>query len=800
MFDRRWTKLIRDLTTHRLRTTLVVLSIAVGIFAVGVVMGGRGILVREFDEDFTTSTPASAQFMTEGLDAAVVRDVERRPDVRYADGRRRVAVRFTAEESPSEGTVGWPTMRLWAIPDFAAIRVQKIGRQSAASWPPGPGEIVLESGALQVEDFAIGDMITVEGPSGTRAPMRVVGFAHDINAYPAKFTSAITGFVSMESMDALDEPRDLNSMAVLFSKRDYTRGEASRMAADIRDTELASAGVRVVRTEVPEPGSHFFGDIFKAVSLLLLALGVLSLGLSAFLVVTTVSAIMAQQARQVGIMKAVGARTGQVTGMYLGLVVAYGLLAVAVALPAGLLAGRAFAEYGASVLNFRIVDYTPPLWVFVLEVGVGVLIPVAAAMVPIALGTKTPVAHALAATGISSSFGKGLIDRALGTLRGLPRPVALSLRNTFLRKGRLLLTLTTLALASAVVMSVLSARASMLKTVDDMSSWWRYDAQAILAQPAPASLVEREAESVDGVTAVETWVESQASLSRPDGTENESLFAIGLPPKTGFITPSVVAGRWLREGEADAVVVNTDITKEEKWIEPGDTIRLDIRGTEKEWKVVGIVTGQLMGPVAYMPSEALDSAMAAEGAVGRVLVQTSEHTAEAQRRAADQLDRKLDGAGVVVADTLTQTKQAEDIAGQFGILVVFLVIMASLLALVGVIGLIGTMSINVLESVREIGVMRATGAGHAAIFSIFITEGVVVALMAWAIGAVVSWPLSVFLVNALGVAMSLPLSYAFSYVGVLAWLAGVVLIAVLASIVPAWNASRVSVRDAIAYE
>ncbi len=89
----------------------------------------------------------------------------------------------------------------------------------------------------------------------------------------------------------------------------------------------------------------------------------------------------------------------------------------------------------------------------------------------------------------------------------------------------------------------------------------------------------------------------------------------------------------------------------------------------------------------------------------------------------------------------------------------FLVIMAALLSIVGVIGLTGTMTINVLESTREIGVMRSIGASHGSIFGIFITEGVVIALMAWGLGALLSWPLSAWLVDALGGAMSMPLAY-----------------------------------------
>ena len=130
----------------------------------------------------------------------------------------------------------------------------------------------------------------------------------------------------------------------------------------------------------------------------------------------------------------------------------------------------------------------------------------------------------------------------------------------------------------------------------------------------------------------------------------------------------------------------------------------------------------------------------------------------------------------------------------------FLVIMAAILSIVGVIGLTGTMTINVLESTREIGVMRSIGASHGSIFGIFITEGVVVALMAWGPGALLSWPLSVWLVDALGGAMSLPLAYEYSWGGVFLWLVSVVVIAVVSSLLPAWNASRVSVRDAISYE
>ena len=795
----RWRKVVRDLTEHKMKTVLVVLSIAVGIFAIGVVMGGRGVLTREFDADYASSTAPSAAFYTTGFDASLLRSITARNDVRAVEARRQVSERYTTEAVPTSSTAGWSSMTLWALPDFGSIKVQKLTREEGSSWPPGLGQVVLEKSAMQIAKFSIGETITVESESGARVSLRIVGFAHDINAIPAKFTDTVVGYMSTSSLQLLKEPVDSNYLALSLDPG-LSQSAASRIAVDIRDKVLAPAGVQVLRTDVPKPGSHFLGDIFKAVSLLLLALGVMALALSGFLVITTISALMAQQTKQVGIMKAVGGRASQVMGMYLTLVVIYGLLAVAVGVPVGLIAGRWFIEYAAGILNFRVTDFNPPAYVLWLEAFVGLLVPILAAIIPVRAGSRTSVVKALTATGISPNFGHGVIDRALGLIRGLPRPVALSLRNTFLRKGRLALTLTTLVLASAVVMGVLSVRASTLKTVDDIAAFWTYDAQVFLARPESGTELERAAAKVPGVTDVETRVEASASFKRPDGSELQGVYAVGIPAGSRFVNPNIVSGRWIRSGDDHSIVINADVVKDQPDLHVGSTLRLKMRGGEEDWKVVGVAAGQMRGAIIFFEKRALDSAIGANGGVTRLLVKSANHSPDAQAQVANELETRLDKGGFAISGSETQSAQKDAIASQLGILVTFLVIMASLLAAVGVIGLTGTMSINVLESTREIGVMRSIGASHRSIFGIFITEGVVVALMAWAMGAVLSWPLSVWLVSALGSAMSLPLSYAFSWAGVLGWLVAVVVIAVLASLLPAWRASQVSVRDAIAYE
>ena len=91
-----------------------------------------------------------------------------------------------------------------------------------------------------------------------------------------------------------------------------------------------------------------------SILLILGVLGFLSLFLSGFLVVNTISAMLAQQVRQIGMMKAVGARAGQVLGIYLGLVMVYGILSLVVAVPAAAVGAFYFTQFTAGLLNLDI--------------------------------------------------------------------------------------------------------------------------------------------------------------------------------------------------------------------------------------------------------------------------------------------------------------------------------------------------------------------------------------------------------------------------------------------------------------
>ena len=796
----RWKKILRDLLSNRSRTMLVVLSIAVGIFATGAILGARQVLLREFDRDYANSDRASITLTTTNVSGRVLKQIAQRSDVTQVSGRRNIMCRVR-QAPKATGAVHnsneWESLELNALGEFGA-QPGRIIKTNALSWPPRKGEIVIEAGAHALYDFKIGEMVDVETSEGT-AKLRVVGFAHDLNAIPSRYYRQVTGYVSMDTLNEIGEQQEFNTILIDVD-RNLDRAQVGRIGVKIRDEVLIPNGVQVDRMSVPEPGSHFFGDIFKAVSVLLLAMALMALALSGFLVVTTISSILIQQTRQLGIMKAIGGRRPQLAGMYVGLVCGYGVLAVAVGLPLGLFFAHRFIIYAADMLNFYIYDYSYPAWVIAVLVGIGTLVPVLAAMIPISSGVKRSIVEAFNADALMGDFGHGFLDRLLAKVKGLPRPTALALRSTFAKKGRLALTLITLILASGVVMAVFSARASLLQSVDNVGNWWSYDAMLNLSAAAPYKSLEGDALKIDGVTYAETWLDARTVIKRPDGSTNEGYFTLGVPGDTKVLDFEYTQGRALEKGEK-GVVLNTELYNDEPYLKPGSSIYLEINGHEVERKVVGVATGSLMGPYLFMDRDDLSQLMGVEGAATRVIVKAGQGLSYGKQVAlGDDLETTLSRKGYVTSSVQTQQKQLATTKGQLGILVQFLIIMASALALVGVIGLSGSMTLTVIESTREIGVMRSIGASHRSIFGIYITQGLVIGLLSWLGGAIISYPLSWLLMYLLEVALGMPLAYKYSFIGIFMWLCMVCLISILGSLLPAWRASLVSIRDAISYE
>ena len=215
-------------------------------------------------------------------------------------------------------------------------------------------------------------------------------------------------------------------------------------------------------------------------------------------------------------MKTIGARRSQIFAMYMGMVAAYGLLSLTLAVPLGAAGAWGIASFSAGLLNTDIGPFRVYPSVLALEMGVGILMPLLAAFFPVLSGTRITVREALNSYGIGrDGFGQSWFDRLLERVRGLPRPLLLSLRNTFRRKGRLVLTLTTLILAAAIFIAVFSVRASLLRTLDRAFQNWQFDILVNLNRSYRTELLESQALEVPGVTLAESWGSAGCAVCGP---------------------------------------------------------------------------------------------------------------------------------------------------------------------------------------------------------------------------------------------------------------------------------------------
>jgi putative ABC transport system permease protein len=798
VFGPRWSKVLRDLWHNKTRTVLVVLSIAVGVFAVGMIVSTQIMLSNDLSVSYAATDPASAELYPAAFDEELVQVVRRMDGVREAEGRRSVRVRLQV------GPDTWRTLHLDAIHDYDDIRVHKLASESG-TWPPPKRELLIERASLTLTNATVGDTVVVETPDGKERRMRIAGLAHDMNKPPAAFVGTPFGYITFETLEWLGFPRHFNQLHIIVAEKETDKDHIQATADRIQD-KIEKGGRTVYWVWIPEPGEHPANESVEPMMLILGVLGTLSLFLSGFLVINTISALMAQQVRQIGIMKAIGARFTQIIQMYMGMVLFFSVLSLVVAVPLGGLAAYAFTGFLANLINFDLAGFRIPLQALALEVAVGLVVPMLAALYPIIAGARVTVREALNSYGLGKGlFGRHVIDRTVeavtATIRVLSRPMRLSLRNTFRRKGRLALTLFTLTLGGAVFIAVLSVHASLLTTLDDALTYWNYDVEVDFAHSHRIARIEGEATGVPGVADAESWTGNTARRIRPDGHEGPNMSVIAPPAGTNLIRPTVLDGRWLLPHDENAIVINTYVIDEEPDIRVGDDIVLKIEGREMAWRVVGIVKGVMTGRIAYANQPYFARVIRSVGRSGGVQIVGERHDSAFQSELAKQVKEHFDGRGLRVSSTQTTASIRENVEYQFNIIVVFLSIMAILIAIVGGLGLMGTMSINVLERTREIGVMRAIGASDASVLRIFMVEGLFIGMLSWLVGAILSLPISKLLSDVVGVAFTdAPLTHTFSTNGALLWLAVVLVLATMASFLPARNASRLTVREVLAYE
>lgn len=782
----RATKILRDLLVNKSRSLLIILAVAIGVAAFGLMITGRIVLEENLNEVYSNSAPAQTTLTLSPFDDDLLSFVQSMDSVSIAQARRVDQVRILSKADT------WLSFEIHSIPDFNSISINKLTLEDSAIIPPQLDSILLERSLKNI--MQVGDAVQIQLLDGDVHTLMVAGFVNDLSHLPSEISLSGLGYISAETADALGLDNEYNQLTVIFANA------VTRNDVEIQTTELVKdlekEGYQVFSSSVPVPNQYALGGNMTSVLFILNSLGVLTLILSAFLVTSVMSAVMSQQIPQIGILKSLGARINQTMSLYFQEVLLFGVLALILAIPMGLIGAYFLADGVASGMNFNVERFNLPVLTLVLQAFSALLAPVLASLFPIISGSMITIREAI------SNYSPESAAKVTGfhLFGELPQLINLSVRNTFRRKGRLALTFVALLLAGSMFIAIIGIRQSMRDAVKEIQGDMNYDVGIDFVHPYSSNKLEAEALNVDGVNAAETWSVDNGRLVLSDDHLSGSIILYGVPEGTTMAQPGVIHGNWLTGNVTRGIFVNADFLDLSPSLKIGSIIKLNIAGREQEWTIVGS-GGRGFIPTAFVFYDDLASQTGLNGLANRLVVQTDFSNPAFQSEMQSNILARFDSVNFDVLGSQTTTEVKETSAAQMDVLIILLLAMVVLISVVGGLGLAITMSLNVIERTREIGILRSLGAQNGVVRRVVIVEGLVIGLISWALSIPCSIPLAVWIGNSLGNSLlARPLDYIFSIPAVLTWLGLMLAISVAASLVPAQSAAKLTIRDALVYE
>jgi putative ABC transport system permease protein len=541
---------------------------------------------------------------------------------------------------------------------------------------------------------------------------------------------------------------------------------------------------------------------------LLGAMGALAFLLALFLVYNTINAIISQQVDQIGVMKAIGANSGQILWIYLIYIFAFGILALLIAFPLGTLGGWSLSNFLLGFFDTEpqpISISWPAVWV---QTFISLGTPLLVALVPILSGARITVREAISTYGLRSSTS--LLDRGFARFKRVSRLLLLTVSNTFRHKGRVFLTQITLVLSGLIFMMVMSVNDSATYTYNDLLfSILNSNINLTFEDSERIGYIETITAQVPGVKDQEMWASSNATGRlnfKEESDDDPSVIVYGVPPETRLYGYQMRDGRWLTNEDVHSVVLNQELA-EDLGAGMGDWVTLDLGVTgEVDWHVVGLLFDPVISNTALVSRDILLHEQNNAGRSEIIWIQTDKDDARTEQIVVKRLRQFYEAKGIdvqpggVIDGNDTSSEVIEGINTRFGSIVVLLAVMAVLIGIVGSISLSGVLSLGVIERQREIGVMRAIGASSWDVGRLFIGEGLILGWLSW----IIALPLSLYagrlMTEVLSATLGGEIVYHYTSQGAVMWLVIITILAILASGLPARRATKLSVRESLAYQ
>ena len=792
----RWRKLLGDVNAAPGRILLMLAALAIGMLALTTISSAYVTLSREISRNYLATNPASALIDVGAATPELLAAIASNPQIENVEPASII------EAQARDATGAWQRTLLFVVPDLAHAAIGRVLPQRG-QFPPPDGSIVLEREVLPFLGVAIGDAVALRLPGHDLVSLPVSGTVHDPSLAPAWQEQTAYAYLSPATFAALggNPMPELAKLIVRGATFDQVRTDAvvASLALDLRQQ-----GYAIHQIQIPPAGQHPHQSQMTGVLGMFLIFAGLALILSAVLTATMISALLAQQVRQIAIMKAVGGSTRQIAALYLAGMAVIALLATALALPLGLAAGGGFAAIVAELLNFDLADTAAPVWLVAALATTGVLLPLAFVAIPVRRATRVTVREALVNQGVTQDVARtGMMQRVLVRLPGLDRTLVLALRNAVRKRGRLLLNLALLGAAGAMFIAALDVEAAWQGQIDKAATLRDYDIEVKLAVPVPIVRLEQGLTGIEGLASWQAADSAPAAFGRADGLTIVRTYPDGghgsltLRPSADLpAQPEVLAGTL---GGGGAIV------NQQAWTlagrpAVGKQIILSEDGHPAGFVLDAVVRQILTPATAYVPDAAFRVATGRVDDIASLRIAAATATDAEIAALALRVEAALRVAGIDVTHVLTEATLAAAQAGHVKILIVALEAMAAIMAAVGAIGLASSQGSSVTERIREFGIMRTVGASGRVLMRNILAEGIMIAAFSFPIALLAGLPLGYgigMLVGSLSFGLPLPLTLSPAAIPI--WLAILVAGSAGASIAPARRATRLTIRQTLVH-
>jgi putative ABC transport system permease protein len=721
------------------------------------------------------------------------------------------------------------------------LRVRDLPIGSGRSLAIGDGDVtVLASDLAKSLGVRLGDTISVPSSVGT-TKFTVVGLLSS-----ATVPGQEQLFIPLTAAQALfAEGQNINEVDasfVLGVDRAATEAAVQRaVGKDLQVGGLSSNSSLIASLQV----AQYSFDLF----------GIFALATGAFIILNSFRTVVSERRRDIGMLRAIGAKRGTIVGMFLAESLIQGILGTAL----GILAGWGMASAGLAALGPIFQQYfhyspggpifEPTTWVFAITLGVGVTI--LAALIPaMAAGRVTPmeamrpqlgevyerrvgrrawigagivglsllmlatrdatmvglgsivflVGIALVAPAVvsplSDVFG-GLIDLAFAREGGIARS------NLQRNPGRSAITVTAVMLGLATIIAmagvITSIFAGFTSYIDKaMSADFMFLPQSIVLSSGNVAAGPRLTEEVRHAPGMGTVTTLRFGQGKIDGA---SVQALGIDPTT---YAKVASFEWAA-GSSDGAIaqlgqgrwlIANGIFASAHGLVVGQAVTYDTPSGPKTYHVAGIGNDYLNAKLSttYVSQDNLARDF---NSTNDLLIMGNLAPGADKALTKARLNRIVaDYPAFKLYDSATfKTEQLTVFDQTMGIFYV----LGAALALPSLLALVNTLAISVLARTREIGMLRAVGSTRRQVRRMVMAESLLLSAIGTAFGILAGVWLGYALVEAMST-IGWPMPYFFPWAGILLTIAVGLGFGVLAAYIPARSAARLNVVDALHFE